>query len=102
MQILELLPSLNNSEVYMEPGLTQLAAMAREEPESLARVANFKVGHRKYGSVTWREPVDVRCLDLDTALTFSQGSVEVSLGAAPSFHSLHCNYFYARIHARFS
>lgn len=77
-QIAELLPVVNNEEVYMEPGLVQLAAMAREDPESLQRVANFKVGHKRFGSVTWREPVDVRCLDLDTALVFMQGSVEVT------------------------
>ena len=69
---------VHNEEVYLEPGLTQLAAMAREEPESLRRVANFKVGHRRFGSVTWREPVDVRYLDLDATLVFSQGSVEVT------------------------
>ena len=61
--------------------------MAREEPESLQRVANFKVGHRRFGSVTWREPVDVRYLDLDATLVFSQGSVEVNppLPSSPFF-----------------
>lgn len=63
--------------MYVEPSLTQLAAMAREDETSLASIANFKVGHRRYGAIVWREPVDVRGLDVDRAVSFSKSSVEV-------------------------
>ena len=78
-QVSRLLPKLKAQNVRIEPGLTQLAAMAREDPDSLAAVANFKVSHRTYGSVQWREVVDVRGLDIDATVFFSKGSVEVSI-----------------------
>ena len=88
MQISKVLPKVSRPQVYIEPSLTQLAAMAREDEQSLASVANFKVGHRQYGSVRWQEPVDVRGVDLDTAVLFSKGSVEVHM-AFPQLN-LHC------------
>jgi nuclear pore complex protein Nup98-Nup96 len=55
----------------------QLAAMAREDPSSLASVSNFSVVRRGVGSVRWLEPTDVRALDLDTTVQLSKGSIEV-------------------------
>lgn len=84
-QVSALLPSLRRQDYYTEPSLVQLAAMAREEPESLAEVANFTVGRRGVGAVRWLEPVDVRGLDLDALVDLARGSVEVYLegGAKP-------------------
>ena len=69
---------MTDNELYIEPSLTQLAAMAREEPESLEYVSNFRVVHRKHGSVSWTESIDVRGLDLDDIVLFSPGAVDVS------------------------
>lgn len=75
----ELLPSLRRPDYYTEPSLTQLAAMARDDPSSLADVANFTVGKRGVGSVRWLDPVDVQGLDLDSIVNLSRGAVEVYL-----------------------
>lgn len=68
---------MTDKDLYLEPGLTQLAAMAREEPESLEYVSNFRVVHRRHGSVLWTDPIDVRNLDLDNTVLFSPGAVDV-------------------------
>jgi Nucleoporin autopeptidase len=61
----------------VQPSLTQLAAMAREDPESLAHVANFTVGRPGIGSVHWLEEVDVRGVDVEALVRLSKGGVEV-------------------------
>jgi hypothetical protein len=76
-QVARLLPSLQAEDYYVEPSLTQLAAMAREDAESLAAVANFKIGHRSLGAVRWLTPTDVRGLCVDATVRLSRGSVEV-------------------------
>ena len=76
-QLSGLLPSLKQPDYYTEPSLQQLAAMARDDPASLASVANFTVGRRGVGSVRWLEPSDVRGLDLDATVQLSKGSIEV-------------------------
>ena len=68
---------MTDKDLYLEPGLTQLAAMAREEPESLEYVSNFRIVHRRHGSVLWTDPIDVRNLDLDNTVLFSPGAVDV-------------------------
>ncbi|PRW58789.1 nuclear pore complex NUP98A isoform X1 isoform B [Chlorella sorokiniana] len=78
-QLAALLPSLKQPDYYTEPSLQQLAAMARDDPASLASVANFVVGRRGVGSVRWLEPTDVRGLDLDGTVQMSKGSIEVYL-----------------------
>lgn len=37
----------------------------------------LQVGHRRFGHVQWRVPVDVRSLDLDAIVSFSKNTVEV-------------------------
>ncbi|KAI3438757.1 hypothetical protein D9Q98_001175 [Chlorella vulgaris] len=78
-QLASLLPSLKQPDYHTEPSLQQLAAMAREDPSSLAAVSNFSVVRRGVGSVRWLEPTDVRGLDLDTTVQLSKGSIEVYL-----------------------
>ena len=70
---------MSGESVYIEPSLTQLAAMAREDPESLESVSNFRVGHKRHGNVVWLQPVDVRGLNLGTLVDFSPGSINVRL-----------------------
>lgn len=83
-QVSRLLPSLSRdaeaSGYYCEPGLRQLAAMARcDGGGALRSVANFVVGRRGYGSVRFLDPVDVRRLPLDDIVRFEHGTVEVYL-----------------------
>ena len=78
-EVSKLLPKLTQPDYYIEPSLTQLAAMARDDPSSLSEVANFVVGRRGVGSIRWIDPVDVRGIDLDSIVALSRGSVEVYL-----------------------
>lgn len=73
-----MLPVLDATDVVMEPSLSQLAAMAREDPESLAAVSNFTLRRPGAGSVRWLEAVDVRGLDLGAIVRIGRGSIEVS------------------------
>jgi len=84
LQVGELLPRLEpGSDYFLQPSLTQLAAMAREEPDSLAHVANFTVGRPGVGSVRWLEEVDVRGVDVEDLVRLSRGGVEVRTGLPP-------------------
>jgi Nucleoporin autopeptidase len=77
-QISEMLPQLQpGNDYHVQPSLTQLAAMAREEPGSLAHVANFTVGRPGIGSVHWLEEVDVRGVDVEGLVRLTKGGVEV-------------------------
>lgn len=77
VQITKLLPSTSQENVYLEPSLTQLAAMAREDPDSLKSVSNFKIAHQIYGSVKWMEPIDVTGLDIDSKVRITKSNIEV-------------------------
>ena len=61
----------------MDPSATQLAAMARTDPQSLTRVANFTIGRQRMGQIRWLDPVDVRGLDVDATVRLSKDTVEV-------------------------
>ena len=78
MQVAELLPRLLEEDYSMEPSLTQLAAMAREDPQSLAAVSGFRVSRQGVGSVRWLEPTDVRGLDVTGTVRLTKGAVMVS------------------------
>lgn len=79
-QIGEMLPHLEpGSDYYVQPSLTQLAAMARDDPESLAHVANFTVGRPGIGFVRWLEEVDIRCVDVEALVRLTKGGVEVCI-----------------------
>ena len=57
--------------------MKQLSAMAMDDPDSLAYVANFTVRKEGIGSVRWLDPVDLRNLDIDSIVVLAQGSVDV-------------------------
>ena len=73
------MPKLTKPGYSTQPSLQQLAALAREDPELLASVANFVVGLKGVGQIRWLQPVDLRGLDLDEIVHLSQGTVEVGL-----------------------
>lgn len=78
-----MLPQLEQgSDYYVQPSLTQLAAMAREDSESLAHVANFTVGRPGVGSVRWLEEVDIRGVDVEALVRLTKGGVEVRASAS--------------------
>lgn len=76
-QVAELLPKLSEDGYSIEPSLTQLAAMARDDPRSLAAVSGFRVSRQGVGSVRWLEPTDVRGLDVNGTVRLTKGAVEV-------------------------
>ena len=78
VQITALLPKLEQADYFMSPSSTQLAAMARMDPQSLAKVANFTIGKHRAGQIRWIDPVDVRELDIDSTVRLSKDTVEVS------------------------
>lgn len=44
------MPQLTMEEYYFEPSATQLAAIAREDPDELSKISNFTVGRRMWDS----------------------------------------------------
>ncbi len=79
MQITEMLPSIAEDDYSIEPSLAQLAAMARDDPESLGAVSGFKVSRQGIGSVRWLEPTDVRGLSVNSLVRLTKGAVEVGV-----------------------
>ncbi len=77
LQISELLPKLQQADYTISPSATQLAAMARMEPQSLGKVANFTLRRQRIGQIRWIDPVDVRGLDIDATVRLSKDTVEV-------------------------
>ena len=72
-----MLPILDREGYSLEPSMKQLAAMAMDDPESLAYVANFTVRREGVGSVRWLDPVDIRNLNVDSIVTLANGSIDV-------------------------
>jgi len=71
------MPKLTMEDYYFEPSATQLAAIAREDPEELGKICNFIVGRKDVGFIRWMEPVDIRDINLDDIVNLAAGSVEV-------------------------
>ena len=76
-QVAELLPKLSEDDYSIEPSPTQLAAMARDDAQSLAGVSGFRVSRQGVGAVRWLEPTDVRGLDVNGTVRLTKGAVEV-------------------------
>lgn len=74
---LAILPRLEREGYILEPSMKQLGAMAMDDPDSLAYVANVTVRKEGIGSVRWLDPVDLRNLDIDSIVVLAQGSVDV-------------------------
>lgn len=67
-------PTLSIPGCYTVPALSELR---QKSPAELARLPEFTIGHAKYGTVSWKTPTDVRGLNLDKLVAFTQDSVEV-------------------------
>ena len=79
VQISDLLPKLAQADYFMSPSATQLAAMARMDPQSLQKVANFTIGRQRTGQIRWIDPVNVQGLDIDSTVRLSKETVEVRI-----------------------
>jgi nuclear pore complex protein Nup98-Nup96 len=67
-------PKQTNPDIWLSPSVEVLQQMTDEQ---LASVRNFRINHRKYGNVFWPGTVDLRDLDLDTIIDFSQTNLKV-------------------------
>ncbi len=72
--IKSVVPRLTDSNYFTIPSLS---AMARMSELQLKSIQDFTVGHSEYGLITWPGMTDVRGLDLDAIVRFSQSALEV-------------------------
>ncbi|KAL4109913.1 hypothetical protein PRIC1_001608 [Phytophthora ramorum] len=70
-------PVLLNEEYFTEPAVSDMQQLTDEE---LASVENFVIGRRRYGKISFVGATDVRGLQLDNLVTFSDGKVVVYPG----------------------
>ncbi|KAF5817049.1 putative nuclear protein [Helianthus annuus] len=71
------LPTLQASDYFMEPSLSQLITRELTDPGYCARVQNFTVGRYGYGNVRFFGETDVRWLDLDQIVKFRRHEIVV-------------------------
>ncbi|KAL8226116.1 hypothetical protein R6Q57_018673 [Mikania cordata] len=76
-KIRTLLPTLQASDYFMEPSLTELAMRERTDPGHCTRVQNFRVGRYGFGSVRFFGETDVRWLDLNQIIKFKRHEIVV-------------------------
>ncbi|CAI5948903.1 unnamed protein product [Closterium sp. NIES-64] len=71
------LPRLKSADYFTEPSLSALAALERSLPGSLARVRDFVVGRKGFGSVRFLGETDVRGLDVEGIVQFHKCEILV-------------------------
>lgn len=71
------LPTLESSDYFTEPCLSELATRELVDPGYCSRVQNFTVGRLGYGCVRFTGKTDVRWLDLDQVVKFGRHEVVV-------------------------
>ncbi|CAI5481033.1 unnamed protein product [Closterium sp. Yama58-4] len=71
------LPQLKSADYFTEPSLSALAALERSLPGSLARVRDFVVGRKGFGSVRFLGETDVRGLDVEAIVQFHKCEILV-------------------------
>jgi len=69
-----LAPKLTIPGCFTIPSISDLRLKSAAE---LSRLPEFTIGHSTYGMVTWKTPTDVRNLNLDHLVAFSQDCVDV-------------------------
>jgi len=67
-------PKLLNPEIRTEPEYKDLCQMSERQ---LSNVMDFELENIQYGQVRWDEPVDLRGVNLDEIVRFSQSSFEI-------------------------
>lgn len=71
------LPTLQCSDYYTKPCLSELAIREVMDPGYCSRVQDFIVGRAGYGCIKFIGDTDVKCLDLDHIVKFNRGEVVV-------------------------
>lgn len=71
------LPTLQSSDYFIEPSLSELATRELIDPGYCSRVKDLKVGRHGYGYVKFTGETDVRLLDLNQIIKFSRHEVVV-------------------------
>ncbi|XP_024004723.1 nuclear pore complex protein NUP98B [Eutrema salsugineum] len=72
-----LLPKLHHAEYFTQPRIKELAAKERVNPGYCRRVKDFVVGRHGYGTIKFLGETDVRKLDLEMVVQFSNREVVV-------------------------
>jgi len=67
-------PKLSNPEMRTDPKFKDLCTMTERQ---LASVADFEIEHVQYGQIKWDHPVDLRGVNLDEIVRFSQSAFEL-------------------------
>jgi len=67
-------PKLFNPEMRTSPRFEDLCAMTEKQ---LSSVSDFEIEHVQYGQIKWDNPVDLRGVNLDEIVCFSQSSFEL-------------------------
>jgi len=67
-------PKLSNPEMRTSPRFEDLCAMTEKQ---LSSVADFEIEHVQYGQIKWDNPVDLRGVNLDEIICFSQSAFEL-------------------------
>ncbi|KAE8816547.1 Nuclear pore complex protein Nup98 [Hordeum vulgare] len=73
----KMVPKLSQADYFTEPSLEELAAKERAEPGYCSQVVDFIVGREGYGSIKFLGETDVRGLDLESIVEFSNREVIV-------------------------
>ncbi|KAI3512713.1 hypothetical protein L1887_20032 [Cichorium endivia] len=71
------LPTLQASDYFTEPCLSELAIKELMDPGHIQRVQNFTVGRHGYGTVKFHGETDIRWLDLDQIIKFRKHEIVV-------------------------
>lgn len=74
-----LMPKLQRSDYYTEPGIHELMRKESTEPGFCSHVKDFVVGRCGYGWVKFEGQTDVQGLDLDTLIHFNAREVIVHM-----------------------
>jgi len=68
------LPKLSNAEIRTDPTYEDLCQMTETQ---LSNVVDFELEHVQYGQIRWEDSVDLRGVNLDEIVHFSQSSFEI-------------------------
>jgi len=70
----DLIPKLSNAQIRTDPAFRDLCEMTEKQ---LSNIVDFELEHVQYGQIRWEESVDLRGVNLDEIVHFSQSSFEI-------------------------